>query len=212
MSDYGMDTFGPLFEQAKPSVVARKSNGEFARKYHERVSAQAEALQRLRCREEMTDVRWKELHPGSRLAPTIDKLRNAHGFHIDGDGKTVSPYTMKDTLQMPALVAVTHDIKEAYYASTHWADTRERRFEHDGHRCVLCRSHSIHTAHHMFYDLFNEAMPHLITVCADCHDTCHSQSKLAFPSGIRAEHAVRLGFDVKFDEWLLPEGAMACRS
>ena len=208
MSDY--DTAGyselPLFNcvaQVVSSGKRRVSTGRKAKEFNESIGNQRDALSLLRDGVELTDVYWKELHPGSRVAPTIDKLRNAHGFFIDGDGSVKTPYFLDDVNELPSLIAVNDAIKDAYRASQHWIDTRNRRFSIDKGTCVLCFSKA-EECHHIFYDLFNEKMSHLMSVCAYCHDKCHDQSRLKFPSGMKVEHAKRLGVEISFPDWLMP--------
>lgn len=205
MSDYDASGGLPLFDCA-----TEKPSGSEARKYYERAAAQMEVLHLLRSRARLTKQFWESIHPGSRIAPTVEILRNAYGFSIGGDGSVKLPYFMEDPYEYPSRCIVTKDIKEAYYASAHWKRVRAERWAMDGWRCVQCKTADIHTAHHMFYDLFNEQMRHLITVCKKCHEVNHLQSKLKFPSGMSVENVRRLGLDPNFSEWLFP-GGVACR-
>lgn len=195
MSDY-FDTDLPLF--AAPARVGT------SRKHHERIPAQQEVLNLLRQQVPVHDVMWKQRHPGSRIAPVVEKLRNAHGFSIDGHGMVKDPFRLVDLHQEPELVAVTDVMKEAYYKTEHWRGVRERRLRHDSYACVLCGDDREICVHHVFYTLFEEMLCHLLTVCVDCHARCHSQAKLKFPSGMRVEHARRLDCEWDIPAWTRP--------
>lgn len=174
------------------------------RAYHEKIVFQCNALQYLRNGSRLTDMQWKKLHPGSRLAPVIDKLRNGHGFTIEGNGSVDAPYYMPDVREFPQLVAVTDLMKDAYYETEHWAALRERRKELDGYRCVICCDPEELAVHHICYSLFEEHVNDLMTVCKYHHDKIHTSSRLKFPSGMTVPHASRLGVSWEFAEWLLP--------
>lgn len=174
-----------------------------ARSWHESKHHRADALVLLRNGEELTERRWKIRHPGSRLAPVIDKLRNAHGFDIVGEGNEKKPYALTDRRQRPGRVEVTEAIKEAYYLSSHWIQKRQIRMEHDRFSCVLCEEEASLQVHHVVYNLFAERNRELMTVCKCCHQGIHEASRLAFPSGMKTEHVERLGIPIEFEEWLL---------
>ena len=93
MSDYATS----LLESELPLFAATAIE---AKQFHERECLQQEALELLRAGVELTDVYWKRQHPGSRIAPTIEKLRNAHGFEIGGNGSVKSPHYLADRMQM----------------------------------------------------------------------------------------------------------------
>jgi len=185
-----------------------------ARARHERTALQKDALWLLRRGEKLTDVFWKARHPGSRLAPTIEKLRNAHGFEILGDGSINSsnepgrgcPYFLNDTTQMPKLIATTDEIKQNYYETWHWKNVRHKRLEFDSFVCVLCGEEQDLQVHHIVYHLFNEQNSELMTVCRDCHETIHESSRLKFPSGVSVEHVKQIGITPVFESWVV-EGA-----
>jgi hypothetical protein len=192
----------PLF--APPAT----SNAEKARTHHEKKSARAYALDLLRDGVQLTDVLWKEHRPGSRVAPVVDKLRNAHGFTINGEGSVKIPYVMPIRNQFPALVESTDEIKNAYWSCEHWREMRERRYAYDGHKCVLCGTNANLCCHHVCYRLFSESLADLMTVCDSDHCKIHAAAKLKFPSGVSVEHVRRLGLEVSFEPWLLPLGAV----
>lgn len=147
---------------------------------------------------------WLEEFPGSHFAKTIEVLRNAHGFKIDGDGSNDNPYDLFPRDQWPSLVAVKDGMKEVYWESQHWKALAKERAGWDDEQCVRCFGTEDLRCHHTEYHLFNEELWHLITVCEECHDAMHHACKLKFPSGMRVEHVIRLGFKPEFDEWLVP--------
>ena len=180
----------------------RELNG---RAYHEQLAFQQIALESLRSGMPLAEYQWKKSFPASRLPPIIDKLRNAHGFKIDGNGSAESPYYMADPDQMPQLVAVTPTMQDAYYETAWWQEVRLARLEFDGYTCVLCRDVEELQVHHVFYRLFAETVSHLMTVCRAHHEMMHEQSRLKFPSGMTTEQANRLGVEWEHAEWLLPQ-------
>lgn len=184
-----------------------ESSAASARKFHENQSNQEEALLRMRSGIRLTDSEWRKSARKSRLAPTIDMLRNAHGFTILGDGSDSNGYFLQDLRQRPCKVHVTDAIKEAYYETDHWRETRDERMQRDDMLCVLCGEFSQLQVHHVTYrNLFHEPLCDLMTVCETCHSRIHEAARLKFPSGIPTEFVQLLGFEPKFDQWLLPKG------
>jgi len=184
---------------------------EKARRYHERIKQQKETLKDLRSGKELATFQWQMDHPGSRIAPVIEQLRNCYGFDIDGNGavseecEDAAPYRLRDSDQMPQLIKVIPKYKDAYYESDYWEDIREKRRKKDSYKCVLCDEwDSPLQCHHVIYFLFKEQLSHLITVCVDCHEILHRHSRLKFPSGIRPDHLKIFGFEPEIEEWLLP--------
>jgi hypothetical protein len=175
---------------------------EQARIHHERSAAIKSALEKLRRGDCLTDQSWKKEFPGSRVAPVIDKLRNAYGFNILGEGSLSKPHYLDNVYQMPTMVMVTPEIKEMYYASEHWEAMRAARMERDGQVCLLC-SDDGEQVHHIRYRLFNEEISDLMTVCRECHEKIHESSRLKFPSGISVDGCVRLGISPVFEDWLM---------
>ena len=174
-----------------------------ARAYNESTSKQKRALDALRTRS-ITKMAWEAQFKGARLAPTVDMLRNGHGFTIEGDGSVKSPYMMPDKNQFPSLLRVDGKIKEAYWNSTHWAEMRRRRWEHDSYFCLLCKGEA-EQVHHVVYNLFNEELRDLMSVCIDCHERIHAAARLKFPSGIKVDHVRRLGIAPDFLDWTIPK-------
>jgi hypothetical protein len=178
------------------------------RSYHEQVAFQQIALDSLRSGMPLAEYQWKKLFPGSRLPPVIEKLRNAHGFEIDGTGAADSPYVMRDRWQMPTRVAVTTTMKLAYYETDWWHQMRGARVEFDQHACVICRTADDLQVHHIKYRLFAEDLYELITLCDAHHDAIHADSRLKFPSGMTVDQANKLGVSWEFEEWLVPKFAL----
>ena len=201
MSDYWpeqrFDTFDlPLFSAA--SAVKQ------ARTFHERDEAQASVLATLRTGEALTKRAYESrVANGSRLAPVIEQLRNAHGFKIDGDGSIDAPYILVDARQKPTLVRVTPEMKAAYYMTPHWNKVRMERRARDMSQCVLCSLASDLQCHHVSYaKLFAEPLEDLLTLCGRCHDRVHENCRLKFPSGIAVQYASHLGWK-GFEPWLM---------
>lgn len=180
-----------------------------ARAFHESETQQQEALAILRNRK-LTKLSfeqdWKK--DGSRLAPAINILRKDWGFNIAGSGTRKDPYWLLEPNQSPARVRTTEQMKALYYDSSHWSATRERRWQHDNYRCVLCVESCKDEiqCHHVTYNLFNERLDELMTVCRSHHKIIHEDSRLIFPIGVDLWVAERLLGVVAypFEEWLLP--------
>jgi hypothetical protein len=177
-----------------------------AREFHECETNQQEALAILR-RRPLTKVSFELDRQGARLAPAINILRKGWGFEIDGDGSRKHPYRLLDKNQSPSMVHTTEGIKNAYYATEHWVKIREQRFEHDHHRCVICVGpcHDENFCHHIKYNLFNESLDELMTVCESHHLMIHDNCLLKFPTGVSLPIAERLLNVVAypFEDWLL---------
>lgn len=176
-----------------------------ARTYHERDQAQASVLKALRLGQKLDKKSFEaSAANGSRLAPVIEQLRNAHGFSISGDGSKIKPYTLEDYRQRPCLARVTPEMKAAYYQLPHWHSVKRKRAELDGNRCVLCRTDDCLRCHHVCYrKLFGEPPDDLLTLCERCHDRVHKHCRLKFPSGVSVQYAHWLGWK-GFETWLLP--------
>jgi hypothetical protein len=183
--------------------------GGSPRDFHESDSQQQEALAILRHRK-LTKISFEQdwTKNGSRLAPAIDILRNGWGFEIAGSGTTKDPYWMLNPKQWPSKVRTSDSLKLAYYETEHWKNIRERRFQFDDYRCVQCvgSCQDEIQCHHICYNLFNESLDELVTVCRRHHELIHESSLLKFPTGISIDHAERLlgGKEFPFEKWLLP--------
>jgi hypothetical protein len=177
-----------------------------ARAFHECKNHQQAALRWLRS-QELPKVAYEQQHLGTRLAPVIERLRNGWGFEILGDGSMKKPYVMPDREQYPTRVEVTADMELAYYNSEHWQTTRRKRLEQDKFSCVLCTCvEPAKEIHHVTYNLFNESIDELISVCVYHHKMIHENSRIGFPIGVDVSIAEKLlGVPAyTFEEWLLP--------
>ena len=182
-----------------------------ARAHHERIEAQKLVLADLRQGKHLRKTEYEvngSLGKGSRLAPTVEQLRNCYGFVISGDGSFKNPYRLDDVDQLPTRIKVTKEIQDAYYKSGHWQKIRETRRLQDGGCCVTCKTTADLECHHLTYEnLFCEEIRDLQTLCSECHRRTHANGKLKFPSGMIVQHVRMLGFQESHEDWLLPETA-----
>lgn len=203
MSDYWPDI--DSFRIDLPLFSAANAATKDARDFHERDEAQANVLQALRGGSRMSKKDYEDsVANGSRLAPVIEQLRNAHGFLISGDGSARKPYRLDDARQRPTLARVTPEMKAAYYTLPHWLRVKAERSDRDSHRCVVCLSVDYLRCHHLSYaNLFNEPLVDLLTLCDACHERVHQDCRLKFPSGVSVKYAHLIGWR-SFETWLLP--------
>lgn len=123
-----------------------------SRAHHERIEAQKLILAQLRQGEKLRKTECEVsgiLGKGSRLAPTVEQLRNCYGFIISGDGSFKNPYRLDDIDQLPTKLKLTKEIQDAYYKSDHWRKTRETRRQQDGGCCVTCKTDLSLECHHL---------------------------------------------------------------
>lgn len=182
-----------------------------ARAFHECTEHQVSALRWLRS-QRLPKVAYEKQHKGARLAPAIEVLRNGWGFDIFGDGSIDNPYFLADKGQYPSRVRVTTQMESAYYASEHWAAMRTKRFEFDKYSCVLCTvAEPAFCVHHVKYELFNESLDHLVSVCERHHQMIHDNSRIGFPIGCDVSIAEKLlgVASYSFPDWLLPLGGQS---
>lgn len=95
------------------------------------------------------------------------------------------------------MVQVTDEMQAAYYLTLHWQQRRLERKEFDGHRCCWCHSTGVSSplhVHHWHYDLFNESLEDLMTLCETCHTNMHENNavRVHFPRYVSQEIADRL--------------------
>lgn len=65
-----------------------------------------------------------------------------------------------------------------YIQTEAWAKKSRQRFALDGYQCQLCGSAKNIVCHHLnYYNLGNEKMDDLVTLCADCHRKLHDKDK-----------------------------------
>ncbi len=88
----------------------------------------------------------------------------------------------------------TTGLKESYYQTAHWRRKRQERLEFDDYRCCHCRSTYELQVHHWCYDLFNEDIEDLSTLCRVCHEKLHAyeQVSIAFPRSVDRQTYERL--------------------
>lgn len=86
-------------------------------------------------------------------------------------------------------------MKQRYYNTTHWRNIRQQRLELDGYRCCHCRSTEGLHVHHWAYDIFEEDIEDIVTLCSNCHERIHAYPgvRVSFPDYITKDHAVILG-------------------
>lgn len=84
--------------------------------------------------------------------------------------------------------------QELYYKTPHWQRKRLERMEFDGHRCCHCRATTELTVHHWHYDLFNEDIEDLVTLCRTCHWRIHAYPsvQVCFPDWLRPDVIARI--------------------
>jgi len=168
------------------------------RRIHEKQTA--EVLQWLRRGLAIEKIAWEQKYKnnGCRLAPAISQLVLCYGFDIEGSGVQNKGYRLRNPQQYPTRNKVTGAFKNAYYASTHWAEVREHRWKNDRYTCVLCGAGHELQCHHVIYNLFAESMSDIMTVCEHCHRTIHTGGRIAFPEGAVIEHFERLSIPCHF--------------
>ena len=91
-------------------------------------------------------------------------------------------------------VSVSESMKQAYYATVHWKSMRLKRLALDGWSCCWCESQSGLQVHHWVYELFNESIDDLMTLCSECHEKMHSYKNVQchFPRYVSSAIAERL--------------------
>lgn len=91
-------------------------------------------------------------------------------------------------------VEVTPEMQAAYYETEHWRQTRMKRLMFDTFFCCHCRNTAELNVHHWHYDLFNEDIADLATLCRTCHLRIHEYAnvQIHFPRSVTPELAARL--------------------
>lgn len=93
-------------------------------------------------------------------------------------------YIYKSPPKSP-MVKVQDSHKEKYWRSAHWRRKAKERKEIDGFACVQCGAKDNLETHHWRYELFNEEMKDLCTLCKICHEWMHEcvkGSSVHFPN------------------------------
>lgn len=215
----GDDGAGPLFESAakERARLARRDAGQEARARHSQRERVERALRHMRAGGVIVQEEW-DLEWRGRVACAIDVLRNALGLTVDGRGLRKDPYVMPVTNELPSMVPsdtkvpvapVAQTLQARYYLTDWWREVRSRRIDRDGGWCVVCQGTRTTggeelEVHHMRYGrLFREELEDLLTLCRPCHVELHESGGPRFPPGLPLEHARRLGWDGRFEEWVL---------
>lgn len=139
------------------------------------------------------DTDQLEAVPGidRRAAASIRVLRQA-GWEIATERRNgLALYTL---IGKKELVRVTEEMQASYYLTDHWRATRWKRMVFDGIRCIVCGATGELQVHHWKYDLFNESIEDLMTVCKPCHTRLHEYEnvRVHFPRYVFEEIAQRL--------------------
>lgn len=128
-----------------------------------------------------------------RFATAIHGLRKrGHEVRVEKLGKGISLYSLAGFRK---LVEVTDEMKQAYYLSQHWKTVREWRLLKDNMTCCWCKIRTVPLqVHHWQYDLFNESIDDLMTLCEQCHTKLHELDSVLvhFPHSVTPEIAERL--------------------
>jgi hypothetical protein len=133
------------------------------------------------------------VHVGHRFSTSVQSLREL-GWIIDkrpGEGRQ---YEYK-LIGKVDLKPIEKSWADKYRDSAHWKARRQQRLTVDGFKCCDCKATENLEVHHWRYDLFEERLQDLMTLCHDCHQRLH------------ARDCLRLSFPKKIDEklyYLLP--------
>lgn len=78
---------------------------------------------------------------------------------------------------------ITDRLRNSYYSTAHWRSIRRKRLDLDDFMCCMCKSCEDLHVHHWKYDLFDEDIRDLMTLCKRCHEFIHSHEKItiSFP-------------------------------
>lgn len=92
------------------------------------------------------------------------------------------------------MVEVTDEMKSAYYLTPHWRAKRQEVLRRDKNTCVFCPYGLRVEVHHWRYELFNEDLRDLTTVCEECHRWIHENEQISihFPHYVTPEIAARI--------------------
>lgn len=131
------------------------------------------------------------LKVGVRPAAYVRQLRMM-GYIIES--RKVDKVAVYSLVGLVETVEVTEEMKLAYYDTAHWSAKRLERMRFDGFSCRCCSDQSMLQVHHWKYDLFNEDLRDLLTVCEICHERIHSYENVHchFPRYVSREIAQKL--------------------
>lgn len=127
-----------------------------------------------------------------RFSSVLDVLRQrGHDIETEDLGEGAFRYHYRG---YTPTVKVKPEWKDAYYHSGHWRMKRNARLALDAFTCSQCKSKSDLQVHHWTYDLFNEDLESLVTLCVTCHQRLHELKavQIHFPRYVSSEIAERL--------------------
>ena len=67
------------------------------------------------------------------------------------------------------LIAIWSNNRNDYYHTKHWKILRNKVLKRDKHKCVLCASQNNLQIHHRIYEIGQEQLSDLHTLCDKCH-------------------------------------------
>jgi len=188
MSDYySVEDYDelPLFSKVNSACAIEKHDPVDDEEYSRKKEEILEALRRhdISCIE--IETRW---HRGQAVIG--DLRRRGHVIH-----------TIRGSYHYEGLredMVKAKQLKELYYQTAHWRNKAKQRKEFDGWKCVQCHSTESLETHHWRYELFNEDLLDLVTLCEQCHRDMHDKvkgSSVHFPAYITQEMAERIRSD-----------------
>jgi 5-methylcytosine-specific restriction endonuclease McrA len=187
MSDYVQDDDYdlPLFSAVNTKCIISESTKPISAKHSEKMLdiLRELELRDLTCVE--VESRW---HRGQAAIGSLREL----GYVIHTKDQAYH-YTGRKQEMVKA-----KPLQDMYYKTKHWIQKSKERKEFDGGKCVQCRTTAELEAHHWRYDLFNEQLYDLTTLCKRCHDNMHtatSGSSVHFPRYITEAVAERIRND-----------------
>lgn len=139
---------------------------------------QRAASKQERLLEFMRDGRWHttielSTNIGHRFSASLYSLREqGHRFakQPTAGGNWRYRYLGRTPLHL-----VTEHLRDAYYRSTHWRAWQAKRLRFDGYRCCMCKREDDLVVHHWRFELFNETLADLMTLCRRCHREIHQR-------------------------------------
>ncbi len=155
--------------------------GEFSFEESDRRRAMNNTEKVLRMLERGPQVSTSLMDITHRFSTCIHNLRGrGYQIHVDKMENGLSLHTLTGFVPQ---VEVTDEMKLAYYSTEHWAGKRTQRMDLDGYRCCNCKSEENLQVHHWHYELFNEDLGDLMTLCESCHKRIHEYEsvKTHFP-------------------------------
>lgn len=187
-----MDIQGPgLFDQPekepKKNITQRESIG-----WGSEEDRKSKKEQKARLLQELESQEWVSTHQlvytvGHRFSTCVQSLRD-QGYIIEKrpTDKRSFEYRYAGREEVEKTPA---DFQQRYMASRHWKKCREARLAFDGYACCICkklRPSVVLDVHHWRYDLFQERLRDLMTLCTNCHALIHDNDKIhiKFPAYI----------------------------